>query len=151
MGACRFLAYLMAALAAGNATGAAVIGAAGLFAHVVGLTYAARQEAYDRLDRAWPLMVLAVPLLVALGFAVIAGSALALALLIAYAAWGARSLRLLLRRKTGDVPGAVVGLIAAISLYDAALIAAAGAPWLALLAAAGFLATLALQRVAPGT
>ena len=38
----------------------------GLFAHVVGLTYAARQEAYDRIDRAWPLAVLAVPLIYAL-------------------------------------------------------------------------------------
>ena len=151
MGACRFLAYLLAALAAGGATGAAVIGAAGLFAHVVGLTFAARQEAYDRLDRAWPLAALAVPLAVGLGLAIVAGSALALTLVAAYAAWGARSLRFLFRRDKGDVPRAVVGLIAAISLYDAALVAAAGAPWLALLAAAGFVATLALQRIAPGT
>ena len=151
MGACRFLSYAMAALAAGGPTGAALLGAAGLFAHVVGLTYAARQEAYDRLDRAWPLAVLAVPLLVAAGFAIAAGSLLGLALLGAYAAWGARSLRLLFRRRKGDVPRAVIGLIAGISLYDAALVAATGAPWLALLAAAGFAATLALQRVAPGT
>lgn len=151
MGACRFLGYAMAALAAAGLTAAALTGATGLFAHTVGLTYAARQEAYDRLDRAWPLAVLALPLLVALGFAIAAGSPLAFALLAAYAAWGGRCLRLLFRRARGDVPRAVVGLIAGISLYDAALVAAAGAPWLALLAALGFLATLALQRVAPGT
>src|SRR5690606_34614070 len=153
MGACRFLSYVMAALAAGGLTGAALAGAAGLFAHVVGLTYAARQEAYDRLERAWPLAILAVPLAVAFWLAAAAGSALALALalLAAYAAWGAYALRFLFRRHKGDVPRAVIGLIAGISLYDAALIAATGAPWLALLAAAGFLATLALQRVAAGT
>src|SRR5690606_7081377 len=113
--------------------------------------YAARQEAYDRLDRAWPLAVLALPLSVGLWFAITAGSALALALLVAYAGWGARALRCLFRRRKGDVPRAIIGLIAGISLYDAALIAATGAPWLALLAAAGFFATLALQRVAAGT
>jgi hypothetical protein len=151
MGACRFMAYVTAALAAGGLTGAALAGAAGLFAHVVGLTYAARQEAYDRLDRAWPLAVLALPLAVGLGFAIAAASATAFALLAAYTAWCARALSLLFRRQRGDVPRAVIGLIAGISLYDATLIAAAGAPWLALLAAAGLLATLALQRVAPGT
>ena len=104
MGACRFLTYVMASLAAGGMTGAALAGALGLFAHVVGLTYAARQEAYDRLDRAWPLAVMAIPLLVAVGFALAAGSLLALALVIAYAAWGARALRILFRRQRGDVP-----------------------------------------------
>lgn len=151
MGVCRFLSYVLAGLAADGMTGAVMAGAAGLFAHVVGLTYAARQEAYDRLDRVWPLAILAVPLLVSLGFAAIADSALCLALVAAYAAWGARSLKFLFRRQRGDVPRAVVGLIAGISLYDAALVAAAGAPWLAVLAALGFLATLGLQRVAPGT
>lgn len=151
MGACRFLAYVLAALAAGGLVAAVLAGAAGLFAHVVGLTYAARQEAYDRLDRAWPLAVLAIPLVVALWFALAGGSPAALALLAVYTAWGARALILLFRRQRGDVPRAVIGLIAAISLYDAALIAASGAYWLALLATGGFLATLALQRIAPGT
>lgn len=151
MGVCRFLSYVVAALAAAGLTGAALVGAAGLFAHTVGLTYAARQEAYDRLGRAWPLAVLALPLLVGVGFAIGAASTVAFVMLAAYAAWGGRCLRLLFRRARGDVPRAVVGLIAGIALYDAALVAAAGAPWLALLAALGFLATLALQRVAPGT
>ncbi len=151
MGACRFLSYALAALAAAGLTSALLVGGGGLFAHTVGLTYAARQEAYDRLDRAWPLAVLALPLLVGLGFAIAAASPAAFLTLAAYAAWGGRCLRLLFRRARGDVPRAVVGLIAGIALYDAVLVAAAGAPWLAGLAALGFLATLALQRVAPGT
>lgn len=46
---------------------------------------------------------------------------------------------------------AVPWLLAGICLVDAAMIAAVGAPSLALVAAAGFPATLALQRVVPGT
>lgn len=151
MGACRFLVYFMAALAAVGPFFAALIGAAGLFAHVVGLTFAARQEAYDRLDRVWPLAVLALPLLIALGFAVAGGGWLVFLLLAAYAAWGGYSLRFLFRRRKGDVPRAVIGLIAAISLYDAVLIAAVGMPVLSVIAALGFPAVLALQRVASGT
>lgn len=151
MGACRFLVYLMAALAAVGPLFAAIIGALGLFAHVVGLTFAARQEAFDRLDRAWPLAVLALPLLIALGFAVAGGGWLAFLLAAAYAAWGAYSLHFLFRKQKGDVPRAVIGLIAAISLYDAVLIAAMGLPVLAIIAALGFPAVLALQRIASGT
>ena len=42
-------------------------------------------------------------------------------------------------------------MIAGVSLYDAALIASTGATVLAVLAAAGFVLTLALQKVASGT
>ena len=149
MGATRLLAYLLGAVAAGGVTGAALLGAVGLMAYVVGLTYAAKQEAYDRLDRAWPLAVLAVPLVLAAAAAL--GSGLALALWLALAALVAVALRWLFRRARGDVPRAVVALIAGVSLYDATLIAAAGAPELALLAGVGFGLTLALQRLAPGT
>jgi 4-hydroxybenzoate polyprenyltransferase len=151
MGACRFLSYAVAALAAGSLTGAALVGGLGLFAHTVGLTYAARQEAYDRIDRAWPLAVLALPALVGLWFVLASGSGVALVLLALYVGWSVGCVRLLFRRGKGDVPRAVVRLIAAIALYDAVMVAAAGAPLLAGLAVLGFVATLALQRVAPGT
>ncbi len=150
MGGCRFLSYVVAALAAGGLTAGALIGGLGLFAHTIGLTYAAKQEAYDRIERAWPLAVLALPALIGLWLALASGSAVALALLGLYVGWSLGCIRLLFRRGKGDVPRAVVRLIAGIALYDAVMIAA-GAPALALLALAGFLATLALQRVAPGT
>lgn len=149
MGATRFLCYALAALAVGALPGAALLGAAGLLAYVVGLTYAARQEAYDRLERAWPLAVLAAPLVVALLMS--GGGALALLLCAALALVMGLALRLLFRRQRGDVPRAVVTLIAGISLYDAALIAGAGAVGWALLAVAAFGLTLLLQRVVPGT
>lgn len=155
MGACRFLSYVVAALAAGGLTAAALVGGLGLFAHTVGLTYAARQEAYDRIGRAWPLAVLALPALVGLAFVVGAGGGTALVLLALYIGWSVGCVRLLLRREKGDVPRAVVRLIAAVALYDAvmvaAVVAALGAPILPVLALLGFVATLALQRVAPGT
>ncbi len=149
MGATRFLAYALGAAAAGGFPVAALFGALGLFAYVVGLTYAAKQEAYDRIDRAWPLGVLAAPLLYSLWLA--GFSPLALVLWLGLAGVVAVALRLLFRRARGDVPRGVVTLIAGISLYDAVLVAAAGDAGLALAAAAGFLMTLALQRLAPGT
>lgn len=149
MGSTRFFCYGVAALAVGAFAGDALLGAVGLFAWVVGLTYAAKQEAYDRLDRAWPLAVLAYPAAWALWQAW--GSAVALLAWIAMMAVVALALRRLFRRAKGDVPKAVVTLIAGMSLYDATLVASTGAPVLAVIAAAGFLATLALQRIAPGT
>jgi len=92
-----------------------------------------------------------------------------LALPIAYAVWGSSAaplalifwiglvgvtifaLHRLFRRAAGDVPKAVVTMIAGISLYDAALIGGTGSIGLAAIAGAGFLLTLALQRVASGT
>ncbi|SFQ11155.1 4-hydroxybenzoate polyprenyltransferase [Tranquillimonas alkanivorans] len=149
MGTTRFLCYLFAALALGPLPWPVLVGALGLFAYVVGLTYAAKQEAYDRLDRAWPLAVLALPLVIAVIFA--SGSGLGLVVCAGLAAVMAAALRLLFRRAKGDVPKAVVTLIAGISLYDAALVASAGLPVLALLAVAAFGLTLLLQRVVPGT
>ncbi|WP_353981395.1 UbiA family prenyltransferase [Salinicola endophyticus] len=154
MGGCRLLCYLVAALALGGQLGAPLwLGALGLACHVIGLTYAARQEAYDRLGALWPLGVLAVPLLLTLAAVLwMPGTALLATLLwLGYLAWGLRCLTWLRRRAPGDVPRAVVGLIAAISLYDAVLIATLGQPLLALLAVCAWAATLQLQRLSAGT
>jgi 4-hydroxybenzoate polyprenyltransferase len=109
MGACRMLTYVTAAFAAGGTTGALWVGAAGLFCHVVGLTYAAKQEAYNRFGAAWPLAVMAVP--VVIGAAMLEGMTTAL-LLAAYAGWSVWALSLLFRRRPGDVPRAVVAGVA---------------------------------------
>jgi 4-hydroxybenzoate polyprenyltransferase len=53
--------------------------------------------------------------------------------------------------KTAGLGHAVPVMLAGICLVDALMIGAAGAPLLALIAAAGFVLTLALQRVVPGT
>lgn len=149
MGATRFFSYVLAAMAMGVLTGSALLGALGLFAYIIGLTYAAKQEAYDRIGSAWPLAVLAVPLVYALSL--IGAEPVVLVFWFGLAGVVAWALNRLFRRQAGDVPKAVVTMIAGICLYDAALIASTGALGLAVLAVLGFFATLYLQRVAAGT
>lgn len=150
MGATRFLCYALASVAAMDIfAGAALVGALGLFAYVVGLTYAAKQEAYNRLNRAWPLLVLALPVAIT-GWEAFTHYA-AIPFWIALVAVMLSALRLLFRRSPGDVPRAVVTLIAGISLYDAALMAAAGEFVASGLAVAAFLLTVLLQRAVVGT
>lgn len=150
MGTTRLFCYLLAAVAVVSTINSPVIyGALGLFAYIVGLTYAAKQEAYDRLDRAWPLGVLAIPILYSLYVAV--GDLASLIIWSLFAATIIFALRLLFRRSKGDVPKAVVTLIAGICLYDATLIASAGQISWAALAVIAFALTLILQRVVSGT
>ena len=70
---------------------------------------------------------------------------------VLFCAWVLVALWFLRRRRKGDIPRAVVSLIAGISLLDALLIAGAGFPGLALAALAGFGVTLFLQRYLAGT
>jgi 4-hydroxybenzoate polyprenyltransferase len=151
MGLCRALVYATAALAVGAGWGssAVVAGALVAWAYLVGLTYAAKQERLDRLGRLWPLGLLAVPLLHGLrgppGVLHVAAQAALLAV-IAYA------VNLLRGRAPDRFPRAVAALIAGISLLDAGLVASAGGSSTAiLLTAAGFPATLWMQRWVRGT
>ena len=149
MGGARFLSYLVAALSIGHFTGAVFWGALGLMAYTAGLTYAAKQEAYNRLDNAWPLIVLIAPLIYALMQT--GGALLALGIWAGLVAVVSLALYRLFRREAGDVPKAVVTLIAGMALYDAVLIAGAGYELLALFGVAGFVLTLVLQRIVSGT
>ncbi|HEY8369610.1 MAG TPA: hypothetical protein VIM86_09890, partial [Thermodesulfobacteriota bacterium] len=150
MGLCRVLVYVTAALAAsGRAGGAVAAGAAALFAYLVGLTYAAKQETLTEVKGVWPLALLAGPLVYYAARAP-AGGLLALALAAALALWAVRAVSLLVRRPP-FVPRAVTSLIAGISLLDGLLIALHGGGVLALGGVAGFALTLALQRRVQGT
>ncbi len=150
MGVCRALVYVGAGvIAAGTVPVAVLVGAGALLAHVVGLTYAAKQESLDRIERLWPLGVLALPLVIALpavpsdGAAVAAWVALAAANLVAVE-------QLRRRASPGAVPRAVSGLIAAICLVDAVLVAAVS-PLVVPFCWLGYVTTRALQRFVPGT
>lgn len=149
MGLCRVWIYVSAAtLVLGTVPPATAIGAALLLCHLIGLTYAAKQEDLARIDRIWPLALLAVPplaMLTRIDDMVMAALELAFVAAILGAA------RLLFRRAPGDTPSAVAILIASIALLDALLIASTGANALALSAACCFPATLALQRLVRGT
>jgi 4-hydroxybenzoate polyprenyltransferase len=150
MGLCRLLVYVTAALAvAGFVPANVAVAAAVALSYLIGLTYAAKQETLGRITNAWPLGFLAVAVVYA-GWAATTGLAGFLAA-AAFVAWLAYAMQFLLKPGRVNVPRAVVSLIAGLCLLDAVFIAAAGHGWLALLAAAAFLLTLALQRHVPGT
>jgi len=150
MGACRMLVYLTAAWAVTAVIPPPVIVAAVvLLCYLIGLTYAAKNEHLGRVGNIWPLAFLAVPVIY--GISLAAAQRVVLVPLLLLAAWASYALWLLRRRKPGDVPRAVVSLIAGISLLDAMLLAGAGHLLFAWLAAAAFVITLALQRWISGT
>lgn len=149
MGLCRALVYVATASALGEVSLAIVAAAIAVFAHVVGLTYAAKQEAVDRVGALWPLAILAAPVAIALP-ALFANPVVPLAIL-ALAVADIAAVRLLRARdRPGAVPAAVGALIAAVCLVDAAL-AAPHAPAVALACAGFYILTCLLHRIVPGT
>jgi UbiA prenyltransferase family len=150
MGICRVLVYVTAGLAvAYELPPALVIGALLLLCYLIGLTYVAKQETLGEIRNLWPLLFLAAPVLYALAIA--RGSPGAAVLSLAFVLWVGVALWFLRRRQPGDVPRAVISLIAGISLLDAVLIAGAGDLEIAWLAVLAFVLTLILQRFVPGT
>ena len=150
MGVCRMLVYITAALAVLAVVPAQVIYAAViLLCYLIGLTYAAKKEHLGRLENIWPLAFLAVPLIYGIYLAL--SQPMVVLPLAALTAWVIYALSLLRRRKPGDVPRAVVSLIAGISILDAMLLTSAGAVMLAWFSIAAFGATLTLQRWVSGT
>jgi 4-hydroxybenzoate polyprenyltransferase len=150
MGLCRVLAYLTAGFVAiSQPSGALLVAALASLCYLIGLTYVAKQESFDRLESFWPLLFLAAP--IAYGFARLGNGLAVLAYLIALVGWIGAALYLLKRRAKGDVPRAVVCLIAGIALVDALLLATAGATDAAGVAVLCFLLTLAMQYWISGT
>jgi 4-hydroxybenzoate polyprenyltransferase len=149
MGMCRVLVYFTTALAAGTGVTAAVaVGAAGLLCHLIGLTYAAKQESLNRLGSVWPLVLLAVTPVWGAWQAV--ERLWAAPFVLALGVWVVHSLRFLMG-KPRRVPHAVVRLIAGIALVDAVWIALMGQPAWALVALGACGLTRLLQRYVPGT
>jgi UbiA prenyltransferase family len=152
MGLCRVLAYVTAGyVVAANITPALLAAALVSLSYLIGLTFAAKQEAFDRLDRFWPLAFLAAPLVYAIVVFLAHGGSLLALLFLALAAWIGLALFYLNRRDKGDVPRAVISLIAGISLIDAIFLAGVGHIAAAYAAIACFVATILLQRWVSGT
>jgi hypothetical protein len=152
MSACRALVYL----ASGSAVSDGIswdllIGSITLAAHVVGLTYAAKQENLNQIGSFWPLAILSIPLLVHLP--ALSGGWLPIVCFGLLGAVDIFAVRLLAMRATPDaVPRAVSMLIAAICLVDAlAITTHGGSVALTLGCAAGYLLTRLFQMVVPGT
>jgi len=71
--------------------------------------------------------------------------------LVLLAVWVAWCVYLIRRSNSGDIPKAVTGMIAGISLVDAVFIAATSSLAIAAFAVAAFALTLYLQRYIAGT
>ena len=112
------------------------LGALLLLCYLIGLTYVAKQETLGEVRNLWPLLFLAAPVIY--GFKIAPGSSSGALSLLLFVAWTGVALWFLKRRGPGDVPRAVISLIAGISLLDAVLIAGAGAYGVAWLAVGGF-------------
>ncbi len=150
MGLCRVFVVVTAAYSVAAALPVAVMLAAlALLCHLIGLTYIAKQEHLDRIGSLWPLGFLAVPVLYGVSLATAApATALPLALYVGVLLF---ALNLLRRRARGDVPRAVVTLIAGMSVLDAVVLAGAGHALAAVLAVAAFGLTLLMQKWVSGT
>src|SRR3954451_3624769 len=151
MGACRALIYAtVAAALTGSVSLTVAVSGAAVGAYAAGLTYAARQENLDSVGNLWPLILLAAPLAASTGALTYGASAIAIYL--TPVACIAAAVYLLARRPVaGSVSRAVGWLIAGLSLCDAAILASIGAIEVALVAIAGFAATLVAQRYVAGT
>jgi len=149
MGACRLLAYIAAGLAAAAALPGSLLAAATVsLCYLIGLTYVAKREVLGRIGNLWPLLFLAVPL--AYGACVASGVA-GWSMLAALTGWIGVALWLLRRRRPGDVPRAVIALIAGVALLDGMFLAIAGRPGAVPLALGCFAAVLVMQRWISGT
>lgn len=143
----RALVYLTAGLAiAVPPPQPLLIGAAMLFCYLLGLGYLPRQSADAPVP--WPFyLFLAAPLVYGLGL--VAQRPHILLFWVGFAGLVAGAIWLIRRGLPGDLPRAVMLLVAGIALYDALLIAGTGALGIAALALACFAATLLLQRLLP--
>ncbi len=150
MGLCRVLVYVAAALCYTLALpGALWVGAGLMLCYLIGLTYIAKQENLGKVENLWPLLFLAAPVVYG---AWLASAQLAVGLFwLLFTVWVLVALWFLRRRRKGDIPRAVVSLIAGISLLDAMLIAGTGALALAGVGLVGFGVTLFFQRYISGT
>ena len=150
MGICRVLVLLVAGFSATDSPSVVLYyGALAMLLYLAGLTYTAKQENLGEVKNLWPLALLAAPLIYGLlksttDFQVIPATAI-LALWTGYALYFVR------RRNKGDIPKAVVSMIAGISIVDALLISTVSSLPIAALALMAFGLTLFLQRYIAGT
>jgi hypothetical protein len=151
MGGCRMLVYVSASLAVAGTVSPAVLGSAFvLLSYLVGLTYVAKQETLSEFRNFWPLAFLLAPFV----YVPMAGdirSLASVALLPSFLAWVVAAVLLLRVRAPGNIPRAVIRLIAGISLLDALLLASHASSLAATLAVGCFAATMLLQRYVRGT
>ena len=150
MGSCRMLVYMTAGLTmTSQPDNMLYLGAVLSLCYLIGLTYTAKQENLGVVRNLWPLLFLLSPVLFAIS--ALPRQTLVLLPLAILSIWLVVVMRFLTRRQAGDIPRAVVSMIAGISLMDAVFIASTGNIVWMLLAVSGFLITLTLQKWISGT
>ncbi len=150
MGMCRLFVILLAGFAAAdNPSVVLYYGAVAMLCYLIGLTYTAKQENLGEVKNLWPLVFLAAPLLY--GILKSVSDFQVLPMLAILAIWLIYALYFIKRRQSGDIPKAVVSMIAGISLVDALLISTVSSLPIAMIAVAAFCLTLFLQRYIAGT
>jgi 4-hydroxybenzoate polyprenyltransferase len=151
MGLCRFVLYLVAASTAVNGLNSKASGSAGaLFAYIVGLSYVARRESAAGPLRYWPILFVAMPIVVALLFNHGYQVENALLLSAIFLVWTVKSLRYTLWTDEPNIGRTVSGLLAGIVLVD--LLAVANAPReFGVIFIGLFLTALLFQRFVPAT
>ena len=150
MGLCRLFVYLCAAFTATRSPSVMVyIGAIVLLTYLIGLTYTAKQENLGEVKNMWPVAFIAVPAI----FGIYAANtdAQVWAPLLIFVLWVCFCLYLIKRKEAGDIPTAVVSMIAGISLVDAIFIASTSSLIIMAFAIAAFIFTLFLQNYVSGT
>jgi UbiA prenyltransferase family len=152
MGLCRFWVYVIAGTAgADGLNGWPIWGGAALAFYVVGLSYVAKRESFRGPVPHWPLIFLAVPMLLAQ--LMNTGGMLKPALLVSLilALWMARYLRTIFQAGEINVGRIVSGLLAGIVFVDWLAVAPQCPRWLVAVFLILFGATIFLQRFIPAT
>jgi 4-hydroxybenzoate polyprenyltransferase len=152
MGLCRFWVYVISGTAgADGLNGWPIWGGAALAFYVVGLSYVAKRESFRGPVPHWPLIFLAVPMLLAQ--LMNTGGMLKPALLVSLilALWMARCLRTIFQAGEINVGRIVSGLLAGIVFVDWLAVAPQCPRWLVAVFLILFGATIFLQRFIPAT
>ena len=132
MGLCRMLVYITSGWSLTTTPDVALYaGAIIILCYLIGLTYTAKQENLGQVKNLWPLVFLLVP--AAAGVWVSLAQPVAWLATLLFVAWLMYALLFVKRRAPGDIPRAVVSMIAGIALVDAVFIATAmSLPWVIL-------------------
>lgn len=150
MGLCRMLVYITAGWSFTTESSSVLyLGALALLCYLIGLTYTAKQENLGAVKNLWPLAFLAVPAIYATTTA--STSLVSWLTIFIFIGWLCYALRFVKRRQEGDIPKAVVSMIAGISLVDAMFVAASGSLVWVILSMLAFGLTLFLQQYVAGT
>ena len=128
-----------------------MFGATIIFLWAIGLTFLAKQETLDRVDKYWPILFLVTPIFYGIAIAEVSSSYVVCILLILITLVIVSTIYILRSDKPGRVGLVVSILIASFSLLDGLLIAISGFEILAVFVAMTMVLTLILQKHVPGT